>query len=95
MPDNFQNNLSEFSSNVIITDEVINSFKIFLQSKNVEINENEFSNDIGYIKDILKAYLARDIFNSKGWYMTLLNQDEPFREALLRLNEAKEMLKNY
>lgn len=95
VPDNFQNNLSEFSSHVIITDEVINSFKIFLQSKNVEINENEFSNDIGYIKDILKAYLARDIFNSKGWYMTLLNQDEPFREALLRLNEAKEMLKNY
>lgn len=95
IPESIKNNLSEFSSYDIIDDKVIEKFKKYLESKNVEINETEFLDDINYIKILLKAYIARDIFNSRGWYFTLLNEDEPFQTSIQKLKEAKEMLNNY
>ena len=64
----------------------------FCKSKGIEFNDTDFNKDIKYITSLLKAYIAKEYFNSKGWYSVLISEDDQVQKSLELLNDAKKML---
>lgn len=94
LPDGQKNNLHDFLNSKIITASKLDEFIQFVKSKDISINHSELNKDKDYITALLKAYIAKNYFNSKGWYSVLIPQDEQVQKSLELLNEAKEMVKN-
>lgn len=85
-------NLEEFLKAEIITPNKLHEFIQFIQSKNIIFNRTEFNTDKEYIISLLKAYVAKDYFNSKGWYSVLISEDDQVQKSMELLNEAKSMI---
>ncbi len=92
----FANNLKKFIYEFKFTENQINDFIKYAEQQNVKYNQKEFSIDKNYILNVLKAFLARDLFNRDGWYLTMLKNDIQFQKANLLFDEAIKMkgLKN-
>jgi len=87
-----KDNLAIFVKSKIITEKKLNEFIQFIKSKDIEFNKTEFNKDKDYIASLLKAYIAKNYFNSKGWYSVLISKDKQVEKSLDLLSEAKEMI---
>jgi hypothetical protein len=92
LTDNQKNNLVTFLNSDIITEKKLQEFLEYVDSKNILPNYDEFQKDKEYTTALLKAYIAKEYFNSKGWYSVLIPEDEQVQKSLELLNEAKEMI---
>jgi len=77
----YGNNLKKFISDFSFSEKDMNSFIKFAAENKVEYVESEFNKDKYYISQRLKAYIARNFWNSHGWYSVLLNNDKQFTKA--------------
>jgi carboxyl-terminal processing protease len=92
----YSKNFKLFQREFRITDEILDKFKRFVESKGVKVNEEEYLKDLTYIKAVIKAYIARYIWRNEGWYPVMLEIDEQFQKALSFMPEAERMVvKNY
>lgn len=66
----------------------IKYFINFAEEKEIKFNENDFQKDRQYILAILKAHLARQIWNNDGWFTVILGIDTQFTEAEAYLPES-------
>lgn len=80
--------LQSYKKNFSFSDNVLNEFLNFAESKDVSVDEEEFSKDEDYIKVRLKAYIARDLWKNEGWFYILLEEDNQFNKALNLFDEA-------
>lgn len=92
LTDNQKNDLVTFLKSDIITEKKLREFLEYVDSKNILPNYEEFQKDKEYTAALLKAYIAKEYFNSKGWYSVLIPQDEQVQKSLELLNEAKKMI---
>lgn len=69
----------------------LNEFIELAGSRGVEFVEEDFNKDKSYILARLKAYVAREIWKSEGWYTVILNEDEQFTESLELFGESKKI----
>jgi carboxyl-terminal processing protease len=84
-------NLKQFNNEFSFNDVDFDTFLNFVESKNVEIVEEELAKDKEYILARLKAQLARHFWKNEGWYNVLLNIDTQFKKSITLFDEAKEI----
>lgn len=94
LSENEKTNLQEFLDTKIINNSKLKEFEQFIKDKKMNLVRNDFEIDKSYITALLKAYIAKEYFNSKGWYSVLLSQDEQVNKSFDLLKEAKDMLSN-
>ncbi len=82
-------NLNKFKSEFELSENEIKSFIKFASDKEIKFNAKDFQTDKEYILDRLKAQIARNYWNNKGWYSVMLNSDNQFKKAVTLFSEAK------
>ncbi len=84
-------NLNKFRKEFSISEDMLNSFINYAESKKVEFVKSDFDKDKDYISARLKAQIARNFWKNDGWYSVLLEGDSQFNKALKLFNEAKDL----
>ena len=77
----------EFNKQFKITTVVFSEFMEFAEKKGVKPDDVEISSNKDRIKTLLKANIARNLFDDKGFYPIYLTIDNVFLEAINVLNE--------
>ncbi|MCX7876284.1 MAG: S41 family peptidase [Melioribacteraceae bacterium] len=87
----FSNDIDKFVNEFTFSENQINEFIKFAENHKVKFNSKEFNLDKKYILNILKAFLARDLFKREGWYLTMLKNDNQYQKAFSLLKNNQEM----
>ena len=87
----YGDDLVKFNSQFEFSENEMNKFILFANSKDVKFNEEEFATDKDYIKTRLKAQLARNYWRNDGWYTVMISTDNQVDTALGLFTEAKEI----
>lgn len=69
-------------------EELLTSFKSFVEQHKIKFVEKEFSTDKLLIKTMLKATIARTFFGNDGWFPIRLEADPQFQKAMGLFPEA-------
>jgi carboxyl-terminal processing protease len=85
--------LKQFKENFNFTDEEVQTFIKFAESKDVKFNQEDFTKDSEYIIARLKAQVSRNFWKNEGWYSVLLTTDNQVSTAVTLFNEAKDLAK--
>ncbi len=80
-----------YSNGFRVTDGLVSAYRAFVKSKEIEVDEAQFTTDRGYIATRLKAQIGQSLFNDPGWYRVMLPDDAQVRRALELLPEAEKM----
>ncbi len=85
--------LNKFSENFSFSDNELQKFINFADTKKIKFSDKDFKKDKGYISARLKAEVARTIWKNNGWYDVMLKEDNQFQKAITLFDEAKELAK--
>lgn len=85
------NDIQNFKLKFRISDQDLDNFIKFTESKNIVFNKEEFEKDKEYIRTQLKAYIARSLWKNEGWYYVLLDIDNQFQNAIKQFSEAEKL----
>lgn len=88
IPKDFQKFLSDFN----ISGDLLRKVKSIAKKKEIEIDEEEFNNDLTYIKTRLKAELARTLWDNSKYYQVIMINDNQYQEALSLFPEANDII---
>jgi len=91
LKEKYRNELVKFIKEFQFNDTQMENFVNFSKSLKVKFVPKEYAQDKNDIRERLKGYVARDLFNNTGWYMTLLKSDKQFQKAITLFNEAKKI----
>lgn len=80
-----------FRSKFKISEILMQEFRSFLESKEIKIDEGQFSHDKDYIEASLKAYIAQSIWGNESMFPFFLDVDKQFKTALSMFNEAEKI----
>jgi carboxyl-terminal processing protease len=87
----YGNDLNKFLNEFYYSEDELNNFISFADSKDVEFNEKQFNTDKAYISTRLKAQLARNYWKNDGWYSVMLTTDNQVEKAIGLFDEAKQI----
>jgi carboxyl-terminal processing protease len=83
-----------FRNEFKVSESLLGAYIDLVKSKGVTYNEKEFKRDEKFIKTLIKAYIARNIWGSEGWYMMRAESDNQLEKALSLFPEAQKISKN-
>ena len=87
----YQNNLKLFIKDFYLSSDDLNSFLNYSKTLGVKENIKQLEESRKDISDRLKAYIARELWKSAGWYSVLLRDDVQFQKADSLFGEAAKM----
>lgn len=80
-----------FRKSFVITEELVSRFRQYCEKRNVQVNQKEFTQDLTFLKTILKATIARMLYGYEGWFPIRLELDPQFQKALSLFPEAEKI----
>ena len=83
------------SKNIEITDDIIQQFLAFVRSKEIDVDEAEFREELDMQKLLIKREILTSAFDLKTGTEFFINHDRQVLEAVERFTEAKELLPLY
>ncbi len=86
-------NYEDYKSNYIISNDLMEEFKKFIETKEVKVDEKEYSKDLNFLKVRLKAEIAQMIFGLEKWYGVMVEVDNQIQKALTLFPEAEKIAK--
>lgn len=86
-----------FAKEFVVTEELMNDFIEYAEKKKVEKVPEDFEKSEKEIKNLLKAFIARGLFNAGSYYQTVNSEDDAFLKAvdILSDNTFEELNVNY
>ena len=87
----YEGSLKKFIKDFNFDDNEMNRFIRFAENLKVIFNQKEYQKDKTFIKERLKAFVARELFQEVGWYSTLLQDDVQFQKAVKLFGEAESL----
>jgi hypothetical protein len=87
----YSKDFRKFREAYTVSDKTILEFRNFIESKEITVDEKEFTKDISYIKTLLKAYIARAFWGNDGWYPIALELDTQFKKGMSLFPEAEKI----
>ena len=87
----YGNNVRMFDNEFEFSSADVSKFTKLSEDKGIEFVKEDFEKDKPYILARLKAFVARDIWKSEGWYTVILHEDKQFQKSVELLGEAKNM----
>ncbi len=91
--DEYNQDLESFINNFNFSDQDISNFKQFAELKGVKYVSVDFLKDLDYIRNRLKAQIARNFWKNEGWYSVLLQSDNQILKAVTLFEESKDLAK--
>jgi carboxyl-terminal processing protease len=89
----YDKHYEEYKLNYAISEEFMNEFRKFVESKEIKIDEKEYLKDINFLKARLKAEIAQMIFGFEGSIGILAGVDNQVQKALTLFPEAQKIAK--
>jgi carboxyl-terminal processing protease len=83
---NQYSDIDEYLQNFSITDDVFREFISFAESQGAESSDENISRSKERINHLLKAFIARNIYDDEGFYPIYLKNDKTFLKAKELLN---------
>jgi carboxyl-terminal processing protease len=83
--------VGKFMSAFQVDQNMLDMFVDFGRSKNVEFKKDQFEKDTDYMKALLKAQVARNLFGNEGYFRAMLEVDNQFQKARTLFPEAKKI----
>jgi carboxyl-terminal processing protease len=87
----YSSNLERFVKDFQFSQNDIDKFISFAETKDVKFVENDFGIDKHYTETRLKAQIARNYWKNEGWYSVMLTVDNQVEKAITLFDEAKEI----
>ncbi|HKJ68108.1 MAG TPA: S41 family peptidase [bacterium] len=84
-------NFQAFAANFDLDQTAISQLKAFIRSRDHEFDEEEFSEDLPYIKNLVKSEIASNLWGKDQQYAIRLQMDNQVQKALEYLPQAKEL----
>jgi len=81
-------NFDFFKDHFIIDKTILQNFKIFIESKDVLFKDEDFKKDLSYIKLMIKAEIARNLWGSQRYYQIRITGDNQIQKAMEYFNQA-------
>ncbi|MDH7516428.1 MAG: S41 family peptidase [Bacteroidota bacterium] len=83
-----KNGVLRFTEEFAVDKPLLDAFIAFGESKGVAFNKEQYEKDQEYIKALVKASIARQLFGNEGYFRALLKADTQFRAACTLFPEA-------
>ena len=77
-----------FTEGFEVSDEMLQQLNELAQKEGVEFNEEEFATSTPLFKMVIKALIARDIYDNASYYKVYNRFDPLFGEALRLINSS-------
>ena len=68
-------------------------FRKFIETKEVKVDEKEYTKDLDFLKARLKAQIAQMVFGLEGYIGVMVGVDNQIQKALTLFPEAKKIAK--
>lgn len=81
---------SDFENDFIITDAMIDKFRMLAEEKGIEWNEEQYKRSEEMIKLQLKSLIARNEWENENYYKIILSEDKMINKAIEILNDANQ-----
>ncbi len=85
--------LKKFKDAFFVSDKMLADFKTYVESKEAKVEEKDFNKDLPFLKNRLKAYIARAFWGNEGWFPVVLEMDAQFKKAMSHFPEAEKIAK--
>jgi carboxyl-terminal processing protease len=85
----YGNDLLSFKKSFQVSEEMIAEFQSFITKREITVENKDFVKDYSAIKTLLKAEIARRLWNSAGFSTVMLDTDAQFQKAVLLFPEAE------
>ncbi len=72
------------------SDEIISRLTVYARNKGLEINDADFERSRDHIKTVIKAYIARDLWNTSDFYQVYNTRNESYLKAIEVLKSSSE-----
>lgn len=89
----YKANFDDFLRNYTTNDELLDEFKDFVESKEIEWNDEHFETDKDYIRLMIKANLARSIWNRTKFFEIYFGDDKMIKKAIKLFPQAEKIAK--
>lgn len=81
----------QFRKNFTVTDQMIAQLKTIMEKHDIKFNQEAFDKDASFIKLLMKAEVARNIWNSEYYYRIRQMNDSQLIEAVSMMDKAIEI----
>ena len=89
----YNKGVEDYKSKFAISNEMMEDFIKFVESKEIKIDEKEYAKDLDFLKARLKAYIARMLFGLEGEISVMIDVDNQVQKALTLFPEAEKIAK--
>lgn len=86
-----ERSFQEFNTHFRLNAEREADFWALAESRGIAKREPDYSQSIGYLRNLLKAMIARLLWQDEGYYPIILQEDPVFQEALRHFEEAEQL----
>lgn len=83
----------QFKKSFVVTDEMLEEINKMAKKSDIKFNEKEFNRSKEYIKNQVKALIARSVWKNEGFFPIFNEQDEMFNKALMMFDKAENIEK--
>lgn len=81
----------EFNKDFVVTDAMEKKLIALATKEGLEYNDTQYQRSRETIRNVLKAFIARGYYKEQGFYPVIHQQDEIFKAAYAKLDEAKKL----
>jgi carboxyl-terminal processing protease len=89
----YKDNFNTFRKTFEVSEELLKEFRTLAESKEIQWNDANYTTDKSYLKNMLKATIARSIFGNSGFYPIAYEDDKQIKKAVTLFPEAARIAK--
>jgi carboxyl-terminal processing protease len=78
--------INQFDKKFNITADIFAEYIAFAEKSGIKYSQAEISNSQKQVNELMKSYIARNLFDAKGFYPIYLRTDEAFKKAVEALS---------
>ena len=82
-----------YRANFQVTEPMLEDFKEIIKKHNIEFSQEAFDKDIDFVKMLIKAEIARNLYSSNHYYQIRISADSEVKQALGLFPKATEICK--
>ncbi len=89
----YASGVEDFKARYSVTDGMMAEFKKFIESKDIKVDEKEYTKDLNFLKARLKAQIAQMLYGFEAYVTIMIDYDNQIQKALTLFPEAQKIAK--
>lgn len=83
--------LDDFTNGFEVTETMLKDLVNLANQFDISFDQSQFNKSMPMIRNRIRAYIARSVWNNKGWYKIANEMNETFQEALGHFDKAEHL----